>query len=418
MSGKRMEPAGPALQKHHHHRRRHTRIWPLAVGAAVLAALVIGVWSLIAGYFILSPQPVLTLNGEKHEEISACSDYTDPGARAHRGRTDLSGNVEEQSDLDTRRPGDYTITYTVTYRGRTARATRTVTVRDTTAPVIELRGDAHSFAYLGADWKDKGVTATDDVDGDVTSSVTVSGTVDTSAAGDYTITYTVTDQAGNAATAERTVTVKKADKSSRIYLTFDDGPSIYTNDILDILDSYNVKATFFVVGKEGTNAEEALQRIVDEGHTLGMHSYSHKYKELYESMDSFTQDFARIRDSIYQATGVESVCYRFPGGSSNTISEIDMHDFIDYLDSQGVEYYDWNVSSGDGGSMKLSTDTLLENCTKDIDTRDTSIILLHDSAEKPTTVEALPDIIENILARPDTVILPITENTRPIHHIE
>lgn len=204
----------------------------------------------------------------------------------------------------------------------------------------------------------------------------------------------------------------------KVYLTFDDGPSIYTNDILDILGSYNVKATFFVVGKEGTNAEEALQRIVDEGHTLGMHSYSHKYKELYESMDSFTQDFARIRDSIYQATGVESVCYRFPGGSSNTISEIDMHDFIDYLDSQGVEYYDWNVSSGDGGSMKLSTDTLLENCTKDIDTRDTSIILLHDSAEKPTTVEALPDIIENILARPDTVILPITENTRPIHHIE
>ena len=204
----------------------------------------------------------------------------------------------------------------------------------------------------------------------------------------------------------------------KVYLTFDDGPSIYTNDILDILDSYKVKATFFVVGKEETNAEEALQRIVDEGHTLGMHSYSHKYKELYESMDSFTQDFARIRDYIYQATGEESVCYRFPGGSSNTVSEIDMHDFIDYLDSQGVEYYDWNVSSGDGGSMKLSTDTLLENCTKDIDTRDTSIILLHDSAEKPTTVEALPDIIENILARPDTVILPITENTRPIHHIE
>ena len=204
----------------------------------------------------------------------------------------------------------------------------------------------------------------------------------------------------------------------KVYLTFDDGPSIYTNDILDILDSYNVKATFFVVGKEETNAEEALQRIVDEGHTLGMHSYSHKYKELYESMDSFTQDFARIRDYIYQATGEESVCYRFPGGSSNTVSEIDMHDFIDYLDSQGVEYYDWNVSSGDGGSMKLSTDTLLENCTKDIDTRDTSIILLHDSTEKPTTVEALPDIIENILARPDTVILPITENTRPIHHIE
>ena len=66
--------------------------------------------------------------------------------------------------------------------------------------------------------------------------------------------------------------------------------------------------------------------------------------------------------------------------------------------------------------MKLTTDALLENCTKNIDTRDTSIILLHDSAEKPTTVEALPEIIENILARPDTVILPITENTKPVHH--
>ena len=204
----------------------------------------------------------------------------------------------------------------------------------------------------------------------------------------------------------------------KVYLTFDDGPSIYTNEILDILDQYDVKATFFVVGKDGSDAEEALQRIVEDGHTLGMHSYSHKYKELYESLDSFTEDFTQIRDYIYQATGVESVYYRFPGGSSNTVSNMDMHEFIDYLDSQGVEYFDWNVSSGDGGSRNLSIDTLLENCTEDIDTRDTSIILLHDSAEKPATVEALPDIIENILARPDTVILPITENTRPVHHVE
>ena len=204
----------------------------------------------------------------------------------------------------------------------------------------------------------------------------------------------------------------------KVYLTFDDGPSIYTNEILDILNQYNVKATFFVVGKEGNNTEEALKRIVEEGHTLGMHSYSHKYLELYESMDSFAEDFEKVRDYIYQATGVESVCYRFPGGSSNTVSKIDMHDFIDYLDSQGVEYYDWNVDAGDGGGKRLSTAALLENCTDSIDSRETSIVLLHDSAEKPTTVEALPDIIENLLARPDTVILPITENTRPVHHIE
>lgn len=101
----------------------------------------------------------------------------------------------------------------------------------------------------------------------------------------------------------------------KVYLTFDDGPSIYTDEILDILDRYHVKATFFVVGKDGSEAEAALQRIVEDGHTLGMHSYSHKYKELYESLDSFTEDFARIRDDIYQATGVESIYYRFPGAA-------------------------------------------------------------------------------------------------------
>lgn len=226
------------------------------------------------------------------------------------------------------------------------------------------------------------------------------------------------NSAGNGTTESTAVERTGQETIHKVYLTFDDGPSIYTNEILDILDQYHVKATFFVVGKEGSSAEDTLRRIVDDGHTLGMHSYSHKYKELYESMDSFTEDFAQIRNFIYRATGTESVYYRFPGGSSNTVSEIDIHDFIDYLDSRGVEYYDWNVDSGDGGNKKLSVDALVENCTRDIDTRDTSIILLHDSAEKPTTVEALPKIIENILARPDTVLLPITENTRLVHHIE
>lgn len=183
----------------------------------------------------------------------------------------------------------------------------------------------------------------------------------------------------------------------KVYLTFDDGPSIYTNDILDILDSYNVKATFFVVGKEGTNAEEALQRIVDEGHTLGMHSYSHKYKELYESMDSFTQDFARIRDSIYQATGVESVCYRFPGGSSNTISEIDMHDFIDYLDSQGVEYIRLECVLRRRRKHEVIHGYITGKLYQGYRYQRHVYHTVACSAEKPTTVEALPDIIENIL---------------------
>lgn len=207
------------------------------------------------------------------------------------------------------------------------------------------------------------------------------------------------------------------DYKHKVYLTFDDGPSIYTDEILDILDRYDIKATFFVVGKESDSAKEALCRIVEGGHTLGMHSYSHKYKEVYRSVDAFAEDFWKLRDYLYEVTGVESSVYRFPGGSSNTVSSIDMWEFADYLDSQDVVFFDWNISSGDAGSTLLDVDTLVENCTADITERENSVILMHDSANRHTTIEALPIIIENILALEDTVILPITEDTEPVQHI-
>ena len=203
----------------------------------------------------------------------------------------------------------------------------------------------------------------------------------------------------------------------RVYLTFDDGPSIYTEDILDILDRYDVKATFFVVGKETDSAKEAMCDIVERGHTLGMHSYSHKYSEVYASVDAFAEDFEKLQDYLKEVTGVESTVYRFPGGSSNTVSRYDMWDYADYLESRGVRFFDWNISSGDGGSVLLPVETLVKNSTEDISQNGTSIILFHDSADKRTTVEALPIIIENILAMEDTVILPITEDTEPVQHI-
>lgn len=210
---------------------------------------------------------------------------------------------------------------------------------------------------------------------------------------------------------------QEIEPAHKVYLTFDDGPSVYTEEILDILDRYGVKATFFVVGKETDSDKEALQEIVARGHTLGMHSYTHKYAELYESVDAFAQDFMRIQDYLYETTGVKSTVYRFPGGSSNTVSDIDMHEFADYLDVQGVRFFDWNISSGDGGRRLLTVETLVENSTADIEKFETSVILMHDSAAKTTTVEALPIIIENILALEDTVILPITDDTELVQHI-
>lgn len=203
----------------------------------------------------------------------------------------------------------------------------------------------------------------------------------------------------------------------KVYLTFDDGPSKYTEDILDILDAYDVKATFFVLGKENEYSVSMLREIAKRGHTIGMHSYSHRYADIYRSVEAFSEDFYRIYSYILDNTGVQSVYYRFPGGSSNTISDIDMQVFADFLAEREVEYYDWNLSSGDGGSVLLDVDTLVRNSTENILQHGTSIILMHDAASRSTTVEALPQIIENILAMEDTVILPITEETTPVHHI-
>lgn len=203
----------------------------------------------------------------------------------------------------------------------------------------------------------------------------------------------------------------------KVYLTFDDGPSIYTSEILDILAENDIKATFFVVGKEDERSQEMIRRIVEEGHTLGMHSYSHKYSELYASVESFEDDFTRQRTYLEELTGETCRFYRFPGGSSNTVSKVSMREFADFLDSQDMVFYDWNISSGDGGRRLLDVDTLVKNCTSDLEQMSTAVVLMHDSAEKRTTVDALPQIIEKVRAMEDMVILPITEDTNPIQHI-
>ena len=210
---------------------------------------------------------------------------------------------------------------------------------------------------------------------------------------------------------------EEPDAKHKVYLTFDDGPGANTEKILDILDEYQVKATFFVVGKDTETERTLLREIVDRGHTLGMHSYSHKYTELYASTEAFAQDFTRQRDYLEEVTGVESVIYRFPGGSSNTVSTLNMQLFADYLDSEGVRFFDWNVSSGDGGSVLLPAETITKNVLTGVKGKSASIVLMHDSAEKSTTVEALPAILDGLSTMEDTVILPITDATEPVQHI-
>ncbi|MCH5263009.1 MAG: polysaccharide deacetylase [Lachnospiraceae bacterium] len=203
----------------------------------------------------------------------------------------------------------------------------------------------------------------------------------------------------------------------KVYLTFDDGPSGNTNRILDILADYDVKATFFVVGKEEEEYQALYKRIVEEGHTLAMHSYSHKYSEIYQSVESYSADLSKLQEFLYDTTGVWCRYCRFPGGSSNTVSRVDMHELIAYLDDQDMTYFDWNISSGDATNSYLSASDIIRNCTVNLKDYDEAIILMHDASNKNSTVEALPKLIETIQAMEDTKIVPITDDTERIHHI-
>ncbi|MGN0376060.1 MAG: polysaccharide deacetylase family protein [Suilimivivens sp.] len=202
-----------------------------------------------------------------------------------------------------------------------------------------------------------------------------------------------------------------------VYLTFDDGPSSNTDEILDILKAYDVKATFFVVGKTDELSIEAYKRIVAEGHTLGMHSYSHKYEEIYESKESFIKDLSELQEYLYDLTGVWPRYYRFPGGSSNTVSKVDMQELITWLDENDIIYYDWNIASGDAVSGQLSKETIVNNCLSGLNGYSECMILMHDAADKKTTVEALPEIISGIRMRGDACFLPITDETVPVQHV-
>ncbi|MDE6920661.1 MAG: polysaccharide deacetylase [Lachnospiraceae bacterium] len=201
----------------------------------------------------------------------------------------------------------------------------------------------------------------------------------------------------------------------RVYLTFDDGPSANTERILDILDQYGVKATFFVVGKEGYT--EQYRRIVDDGHTLAMHSYSHKYSEIYASVDAYRADLAKLHDFLYELTGEDCSIVRFPGGSSNTISRVDMWELIDYLKREDMVYFDWNVSSGDATGDRKSADQIARNVLDSIGQFSNAVVLFHDAPGKDSTVDALPAIIEKILESDNTVILPIVEDTVRVQHL-
>lgn len=184
------------------------------------------------------------------------------------------------------------------------------------------------------------------------------------------------------------------------YLTFDDGPSENTLKILKILDQYKIKATFFVVNTPQNNINYVKQ-VHEAGHVIGLHSTSHDYAKIYKSTNAYFADLKSISDTVKNLTGVESKIIRFPGGSSNAVSKKYCPGIMTKLAKATVErgyhYYDWNVSSGDAEANKVSYTKILNNVLSQAKGKKNICVLMHDSAAKTTTVDALPYIINGLI---------------------
>ena len=375
-------------------------------------------------------EPELTLEGDEEYKQSYAIEYKEPGYKAidsYEGN--LTDKVEtEKIEID---ETSYNILYKVQdSSGNKAEKIRKIVIVDDVPPVITLNGNATMTVYLNDTYKEKGAKAEDEKDGDLTDKISIEGDVDTSKTGKYTITYKVKDKSGNEAIKKRTVTVAKKkvvtssavkaqDGSSGpkgvIYLTFDDGPSSTTTPkILDTLKEKGVKATFFIVNYNSTG-EAIVKREIAEGHTVGIHGYSHTYKDIYKSEEAYMENITKLQEKIKASTGYNATITRFPGGSSNTVSRFNpgiMTRLSKLVVERGYKYFDWNISSGDAGGAK-SADDVYNNVIKGLSKSKMNVVLMHDT--KKISMNALERIIDYGLANGYT-FERITESTPMVTH--
>ena len=359
--------------------------------------------------------PDITLNGNEETLVCPNKTYQDEGAKANDNYDgDISSKIKANLKKDE-------VIYTVKdSSGNKAKKSRKLTYDDKTAPTLTLKGSQHTEIVVGTNYKDPGVSAVDNCDGDISNKIVTSGHVDTSKIGTYTITYSVLDSKNNQATITRTVKVigravaNGTGKAGTIYLTFDDGPKQgTTNLILDILKEENVKATFFITGHGPDNL---IKREYDEGHTVAIHTFSHNYKTCYSSVEGFFNDIKKAEDRVKNITGYDPKIIRFAGGSSNTVSRKYSKGIMTTLSKEvinrGYQYYDWNVSSGDAGETKTASG-VYNNVVKGLSKNKANIILMHDI--NTYTKDALRNIIRYGKQNGYTFDR-ITSSTTPYHH--
>lgn len=334
--------------------------------------------------------PDIELKGDNPTYVCPNKGYTEEGYTAFDNYDgDITDKVDAIIDKDN-----------ILYRVFDSSFNRTEVKRDIIHedkinPSIELKGKRTIYIYEGNSYIEEGYTAFDNCDGDITDKVVSTGNVDTNTIGTYNITYEVKDSSGNSFNTDREVIVIKKPNyygNGVIYLTFDDGPSYLTNEILDILDREGIKATFFVCG-----ANESTKRAYNSGHTIGLHSNTHNYSYIYTSSDNYFNDLNNISDKVFNVINIRSNIIRFPGGSSNTISRKYNRGIMSYLTAQvvnrGYNYFDWNVDSNDAGSDINNSSNIYYNVINNVSHNRANVVLMHDSANHRATVNALSDII-------------------------
>ncbi|QLY81055.1 polysaccharide deacetylase [Clostridium intestinale] len=206
--------------------------------------------------------------------------------------------------------------------------------------------------------------------------------------------------------------LSKENPQKIIYLTFDDGPTKLSNDILDILKEENVKATFFVIGEQIKDNKETLIRMNNDGHSIGLHSYTHKRENLYLSKASFLSEMKKTQSEIKDLIGLETNILRFPFGCNNISYKIN-NSMVELLHEENLKIYDWTQDSGDGANYNLEPNKIFKNS---ISEKDSIILLLHCSNKHKNTVKALPYIIKYYKEKGYT-FKTIDEQTKEQFHI-
>lgn len=334
--------------------------------------------------------PSIVLKGDNPTYVCPNKDYVEDGYSANDNYDgDITDKVETVIE-------DNSILYRVfDSSSNKGEIKREIIHEDKDSPSIVLKGKETVYIYKGSSYKEDGYSAYDNCDGDITDKVVVTNNVNSNVTGKYKITYEVKDSSDNSFSIDREVIVINRVSSSGkgvIYLTFDDGPSNLTKEILDILDREGVKATFFVCG-----ANEYTKRAYNSGHTIALHSNTHNYSYIYASSSNYFSDLNSISDKVYSVINIRPKIIRFPGGSSNTVSRNYKSGIMSYLTvevvNRGYSYFDWNVDSNDAGSDVGNSTNIYYNVVNNVSHSRANVVLMHDSANHRATVNALSDII-------------------------